>query len=137
MTWTCPACSRTFGRHRQGHECAPALTVEEYFSTGPVWERPVYEAVADVLVPLEGVWVEAVSVGILFKRGRTFVELRPRTKWVDLGFVLPRRITHPVITRYTTNQAKTITQHIVRMTSPSQVDSLVADWLTESWAACP
>ena len=136
MTWTCPSCARTFGRARQGDECAPALTLEQYFSTGPVWERPVYEAVAAVLEPLEGVWVEPVSVGILFKRGRTFVELRPRTKWVDLGFVLPHRIVRPTITRHATNQAKTLTQHVVRMTSPDQVDAQMSDWLLESWAAC-
>jgi len=45
--WTCPECGRQFGRTRQGHECAPALTLEEYFSTGPERERRIFEAVLD------------------------------------------------------------------------------------------
>jgi hypothetical protein len=72
MPWTCPECNRLFGRTRQSHECAPAMTIEEYFSTGPDFERPVY--------------VEPVSVGIFLKTERSFVELRPLTKWVNLGY---------------------------------------------------
>ena len=43
--WECPECGRTFARVRQGHECAPAMSLEEYFATGPARERPIYEAV--------------------------------------------------------------------------------------------
>ena len=43
--WICPECGRLFARHGQGHDCAPGLTLDEYFSTGPSHERPVYEAV--------------------------------------------------------------------------------------------
>jgi hypothetical protein len=135
MTWTCPSCRRTFGRTGQGHECSPAMTLEDYFSTGPPWERPVYEAVCEHLLGLGDVRVEPVSVGIFFKRRRTFVELRPKTKWVDLGFVLPRRVSHPRITRYATSQSKTQTQHGVRLVDPAEVDDQVLGWLTESWAA--
>lgn len=47
--WTCPDCDRRFARRGQGHECAPAMTVEGYFSTGPPFERPVFEAVMESL----------------------------------------------------------------------------------------
>ena len=43
VRWTCPECGRQFGRTNQAHECAPALSIEEYFSTGPEWERPIFE----------------------------------------------------------------------------------------------
>ena len=33
--WVCPKCQRQFGRVKQGHECSPAMTLDEYFSTGP------------------------------------------------------------------------------------------------------
>ena len=135
MTWTCPSCARTFGRARQGHECAPALSLEAYFATGPPWERPVFDAVWEHLDGLGDVRVEPVSVGIFFKRRRTFVELRPKTRWVDLGFVLPHRVVHPRITRYATSQSKAQVQHGVRLVSPDQVDGQLRDWLTESWAA--
>src|SRR5579864_2771702 len=74
--WTCPDCRRQFGRNRQSHECAPAMSVEEYFSTGPAHERPVFDAVWGHLKGLGEVHVEPVSVGIFFKRSRTFAQLR-------------------------------------------------------------
>ena len=27
--WTCPECGRLFARARQGHDCAPGLTLDE------------------------------------------------------------------------------------------------------------
>jgi hypothetical protein len=62
------------------------MTVEDYFSTGPPFERPVYEAVLGFLETLGPIHVEPVSVGIFLKTHRSFVELRPLTKWVNLGF---------------------------------------------------
>jgi hypothetical protein len=62
------------------------MTIEEYFSTGPDFERPVYEAVLAYLETLGPIHVEPVSVGIFLKTERSFVELRPLTKWVNLGY---------------------------------------------------
>ncbi|MGZ6979417.1 MAG: DUF5655 domain-containing protein, partial [Acidimicrobiia bacterium] len=70
--WTCPSCHRQFGRRNQSHECAPAITLEEYFSTGPARERPIFEAVIAHLETVGPVHVEPVSVGIFIKRSRTF-----------------------------------------------------------------
>lgn len=134
-TWTCPSCARTFGRVRQGHECAPALSLDDYFATGPERERPVFEAVWAHLDDLGDVRVEAVSVGILFKRRRTFAELRPRTRWVDLGLMLPHRVKHPRVTRYATTQSGLLTQHGIRLVTPEDVDDQVREWLTQSWAS--
>ena len=43
--WACPKCLRRFRRVGQAHECSPAMSIEEYFSTGPAHERPIFEAV--------------------------------------------------------------------------------------------
>ena len=89
MSWTCPECKRMFGRNRQSHECAPAMSLEEYFSTGPPFERPVFDAVMDFLETLGGPFhLEPVSVGVFVKTHRSFLELRPLTKWVAVGFRL-------------------------------------------------
>ena len=95
--WTCPKCARQFGRNKQSHECSPAMTLDEYFSTGPERERPIFEVVRAHLESLGPVHYEAVSVGILFKRARTFVELRPMVKWEALSFGLNRTVDHPRI----------------------------------------
>jgi hypothetical protein len=64
VTWTCPDCARSFGRGNQSHQFAPALTVEEYFATGPEFERPIFEVVRAHLESLGPVVVEPVQVGV-------------------------------------------------------------------------
>lgn len=130
--WTCPDCGRRFGRARQGHECAPAMTVEGYFSTGPPHERPVYEAVAAHLATLDDVYTEPVSVGIFFKRSRTFAQLRPLTKWVALSFTLERRLDSDRLARKVLSEGNRH-YHVVNLRSPDEVDDTVRAWLTEAW----
>ena len=121
-----------FGRAGQSHECAPAMTVEEYFSTGPPHERPVYEAVRAHLDSLPDVYVEPVSVGIFFKRSRTFAQLRPMQTWVALGFLLPRRLEHPRLARKVQGSGSRY-YHVVNLRGPDDVDRTVLDWLTEAY----
>ena len=130
--WTCPDCGRQFGRTRQGHECAPALTLDEYFSTGPERERPIFEAVHAHFASLGDVYVEPVSVGIFFKMRTTFAELRPKTKWVALSFASPQRIEHPRIARKPMNWSGRWF-HVVNLRDPHDVDDVVKDWLTEAF----
>lgn len=132
MTWTCPSCARQFGRRNQTHECAPALTVAEYFATGPDFERPIFEAVREHLESLGPVWVEPVQVGVFFKRGRTFAELRPKTKWVTLSFTLPTTVTDARISRRVSASANR-TYHETKLRVPSDVDDAVRAWLTEAY----
>ena len=40
------------------------MTLEEYFSTGPSFERPIFDAVAAHLATLGEAFLEPVSVGI-------------------------------------------------------------------------
>lgn len=131
--WTCEACGREFGK-RQSHVCAPAVSVDAYYAARPPVEREIFEAVASHLRSLGPVIVEPVGVGILFKGQRTFVELRPKTKWVDLSFALDRRVEHPRVTRTTRTQTSR-TYHGTRLRSPDDVDDTVRGWLTESYLA--
>jgi hypothetical protein len=63
------------------------MTLDDYFSTGPPFERPVFDAVLGYLETLGGPFhIEPVSVGIFVKTHRSFLELRPLTKWVNVGF---------------------------------------------------
>lgn len=132
IRWTCPDCGRQFGRTRQGHECAPALSLEGYFSTGPDFERPIFEAVHAHLSSLGEVHVEPVSVGIFFKITTTFVQLRTMTRWVALSFFSPRRLDDPRISRKPI-EANGRWYHVVNVTGPVDVDDTVRDWLTEAY----
>jgi hypothetical protein len=134
--WTCPSCRRDFTRDGQSHECAPALTLEEYFSTGPEFERPIVERILAHLRSLGDVRVEAVQVGVFVKRAGTFVELRPQRHRVALSMLLPRPIEHPrIVRRVPVSGGRTAC--FVHLSSPSDVDDDMLAWLTESFLAAP
>lgn len=134
--WTCPACRRRFARANQGHECAPALTPEEYFRTGPPHERPVFEAVLRFAETLGPVHVEPVSVGIFLKRDRTFVELRPMQRWVAVCFSLPRRASHRLIVRKPLPHGGRW-YHVANVSSPADLDDALLGLLAEAYDATP
>jgi Domain of unknown function (DUF5655) len=130
--WVCPDCHRQFRRSGQSHECSPAMTVEEYFSTGPAHERPVFEAVMRHLDTVGAVHVEPVSVGIFLKRDSKFAELRPMQRWVALYFTLPRKVEHRTITRKVM-QWHGRYWHVANLATPEDFDVVLAEWLTEAY----
>lgn len=130
--WTCPECHRFFERERQSHDCAPGLTLEEYFATGPTHERPVFDAVMQHLATVGPVHADVVSVGIFLKNPRKFAELRPMQHWVAIWFALPRTARHRTITR------KVIEHHgrhwhIANVASPDDLDDALCALLTEAY----
>ena len=141
MTWTCPSCSRPFARQRT-HACAPGLIESEYFATGPAHEQPIYEAVRPMVDRIaaehgaDDLIVEFVSVGVFFKRRRNFAELRPKTKWVALGFALGRELDSPRIARRAKGgRTSATTYHTVNLRSPDEIDAELEGWLTEAFLA--
>jgi hypothetical protein len=110
------------------------MTVEEYFRTGPPFERPVFEAVRAHLEALGPVHVEAVSVGIFFKRRRVVVQLRPMVRWVAVGFIVPRRLEAPRLARRPSGSG-TRWWHVVNVREPDEVDDELRAWLTEAYVS--
>jgi hypothetical protein len=140
MSWTCPECGRPFARTGQSHQCEPALTLGEYFDGRDPEERAIYEAVAEVLEPLGPVTIEPVGVGILFRRSRTFVELRPKPGRIQLTIVLPYEIDHPRIRRVARPSRRQPTApmvHYIDLHEAGDVDEEVIGWLEESLLETP
>ena len=113
------------------------MTLEEYFSTGPERERPIYEAVIAHLDTLGPVHVEPVSVGIFLKRPGRIAQLRPKTRWVDLTLSLqtPVRDDPRVVRKPEQYSGRWF--HAIRLTGPEDVDDRVREWLTEAYFAAP
>jgi Domain of unknown function (DUF5655) len=132
--WTCPECSRRFGRRGQGHDCAPGLSLEEYFDTGPPFERPIFDAVRAHLEGVGPVHIEPVSIGIFFKRRRTVVQLRPMVRWVAVGFILHRRLDAARLSRKPSGSGSRW-WHVVNVRTPEEVDDELRAWLTEAYAS--
>lgn len=112
------------------------MDLEEYFSTGPPHERPVFEAVMRHLLTVGPIHVEPVSVGIFLKRAQTFAQLRPKQRWVALSFGLPRRVSHPTITRKVIPYSGRY-YHVANLTGPDDLDDQLRSWLTEAYLNSP
>jgi len=134
--WSCPKCRRQFGRRGQSHECAPAMSLEDYFSTGPAHERPVFDAVMAHLRDVGPVHVEPVSVGIFLKRSRTFAELRPMRRWVAVSFSLPHPARHRLVTRKLVHYNGRYF-HVANVARPEDLDAGLMDLLTEAYFSSP
>ena len=109
------------------------MTLDEYFSTGPPHERPVFDAVHRYLSSLGPIFVEPVSVGVFLKKSGSFVELRPMTKWVAMSFPLQRTVVHGQIARKPIVAGSRV-YHVVNLRSPDDLTDEVKSWLAESYA---
>jgi hypothetical protein len=112
------------------------MTLDEYFSTGPERERPIFEAVMAHLDTLGPVHVEPVSVGIFLKRSQGFAELRPMVWWVALSFALPHPVDSPRIARRMHGSRGRV-WCVIRLRGPEDVDDDVRAWLTEAYVGSP
>ncbi len=112
------------------------MSLEEYFSTGPEHERPIFEAVIDHLEAIGPVHVEPVSVGIFLKRAQTFAQLRPKDRWVALWFSLPRKVEHERITRKVIRYGGRY-HHVANLRGPEDLDDRLLGWLAESYLNSP
>ncbi len=113
------------------------MDLDEYFSTGPARERPIFERVMAHLSTLVGdhgetVYVEPVSVGIFLKGRRTFAQLRPMSKWVALSFNLDRKLESKRLSRKVVSNGGRFF-HVINVAEPDQIDDEIRDWLTEAF----
>lgn len=134
--WICPSCDRRFRRAGQSHECSPAMSVEDYFSTGPPHERPIFDAVVTFLETLGPVHVEPVSVGIFFKRAQTFAQLRPMLRWSALSFSLAHEVQHERITKKVIPYQGRY-HHVANLRGPHDLDDRLRGWLRDAYEASP
>ena len=135
-TWSCDACGRQFGRRNQSHGCLPAGSVDDYFADRPATERGIYERVANQLRKQGALTIEAVGVGILFKRSRTFAELRRRRDHLELGLLLSRQVIHEKIKKRIPVSANRCA-HTIALARIADVDREVRAWLAEAYLASP
>ena len=132
--WECPRCERRFGQANRAHVCAPAMAIDAYFVDAEPGDREIYEAVANALIDHGPVEIEAVSVGILFKRSRTFVELRPRKRGMACSMILPHALSSERATRRITLGHRGVA-NFVTLVSAADVDEQMCEWLAMAYDA--
>ncbi len=57
----------------------------------------------------------------------------PRTRWLEIGFWLTRRVEHPRFDKVETIYPK-VHIHLLRITEPADLNGEVAAWLEEAYA---
>ena len=132
MIWTCPRCDRSFGRANRPHECAPGMPIEVWLDERTEPQRRAAEAVLAIVRRHRDLIVEAVGVGILIKRERTIVELRPKQRWLDLAFLTGAAIASRRIAR--TIALANGTYYAVHLVDERDVDAELRGWLSAALA---
>ena len=130
--WVCPRCDREFGGVNQAHVCAPGITVDELLGRHPDWVGEIYAVVIEHLQAMGPVHEDAVDVGIFLKSDRKIAEFRPLVRSVQLWLFLPDQREDPRISRSMPTGVDRIV-HLIKLTSPEQVDAQLQEWLAESF----
>lgn len=112
------------------------MSLEAYFAAQPDEWRSIFAAVRSAIEETGPVAVEAVSVGVFFKRGRTFAELRPKKGRFVLSILLSRKAEDPHITRTVSAGGRRVA-HFVDLQTAADVDETVRSWLAEGYAESP
>lgn len=134
--WTCPECHRQFGRRNQSHECAPSGSVDAYFATRPPVQRKIFDRILAHLKRVGPVVVDPVSVCVMFKRTRTFAEVRSKKNALALYFLLSPGLDHPRIARRMKLSAHR-TAYVVDLDKVGDVDADVRGWLRDAYLSSP
>jgi hypothetical protein len=112
------------------------MSIDEYFAERPAVQRRIYDAVVRHLAKLGPLTIDAVDVGILIKKTRTFAELRPKRDRVALAVLVSRVIDDPRIAKVLRTSAHRAAC-FVDLRGPRDVDRHVRAWLTEAYLASP
>jgi hypothetical protein len=107
------------------------MPVEYWLAERPDGQREAATAIVELAREIAGVSVEAVSIGVLIKRQRSIVELRPKAKWLQLSVIAHRPLAPSARARVTrvVEWGKDMTAYFVRLTSVAEIDRSMRAWL--------
>jgi hypothetical protein len=108
------------------------MAIDAYFVDAEPVDREIYDAIAEALIECGPVEIEAVSVGIFFKRSRTFVELRPRRRGMACSMILPDALESDRVTRRIQLGPRGVA-NFVTLVSADDVDEELRGWLAMAY----
>jgi len=131
MPWTCPNCKRTFKNTKQEHSCVVKSLDEHFFNKEP-GVRTTYDRLESTLKTFGNFQVSPVINVILFSSESTFLAVKPKSKWLDLEFVLGYKADEFPIHK-TVRVSKTRFAHFVRIQHPEEVDEQLIEWIKKAY----
>ncbi len=129
--WTCPRCGNQFVHANQYHSCK-RYRLEETFAGKPARIRELFERFRAMVEACGPVRMLPYRDKIGFMVRVRFAGAVPMTRWLEIGFWLPRRIEHPRFHRIQTIYPNAHV-HLVRISEAEQLDRQLAAWIKESY----
>jgi hypothetical protein len=128
--WTCPRCRRQFANRNQAHSCG-RFTVEQLHDGKPPEMIDLYERLADLIQCNGEVVVAPTKTRVLFKIRTVFAAVAVGKNWLDVVFVLGRRLKHRRIRKAQEEYPGIV--HCLRIDKAEDLDDDLAGWLQEAY----
>jgi hypothetical protein len=128
--WTCPACRRQFKNRNQAHSCGQ-FTVERLLDGKPQEVIEWYERLDGLIRSCGDVVVASTKTRVLFKVRTVFASVAVSKNWLDVVFVLGRRLRHRRIKKAQEEYPGIV--HFLRIENEDGLDSDLTGWLQEAY----
>jgi hypothetical protein len=128
--WTCPLCRRQFANRNQAHSCGQ-FTVEQLLDGKPQEVVALYEGLEGLIRSCGEVVVAPTKTRVLFKVRTVFASVAVSKGWLDVVFVLGRRLKHRRIKKAQEEYPSIV--HWLRIEKTEDLDGALARWLQEAY----
>src|SRR5579864_2491487 len=130
LLWTCPRCRRQFKNRNQAHSCGQ-FTVEQLLDGKNPLAIDLYERFAELVLQCGRVVIAPTKTRVLFKVRTVFATVAVANNWLDVVFVLGRRLKHRRIKKAQEEYPGIV--HFLRVERGEDVDDDLANWLQEAY----
>jgi hypothetical protein len=128
--WTCPRCHRQFKNRNQQHSCGQ-FSVEQLLLGKPPEVVEIFDRLAQLIQSCGQVVVAPTQSRVLFKVRTVFATVALSKKWLDLVFVLGRRLENKRIRKAQQEYPGIV--HFMRVETMADLDETLAKWLQEAY----
>lgn len=128
--WNCPRCRRQFKNRNQAHSCGQ-FTVEQLLDDKPQEIVELYERLDGLIRGCGQVVVVPTKTRVLFKLRTVFASVAVSKNWLDVVFVLGRRLKHRRIKKAQEEYPGIV--HFMRVEKEEDLDDALAGWLQEAY----
>jgi hypothetical protein len=128
--WACPRCRRQFKNRNQAHSCGQ-FTVEEHLEGKSPEIVELYDRFVELVLRCGKVVVAPTKTRVLFKVRTVFATVAVTNNWLDVVFVLDRRLKNRRIKKAQEEYPGIV--HFLRIEKVGELDNDLASWLQEAY----
>jgi hypothetical protein len=131
--WTCPQCRRQFANRNQAHSCGQ-FTVQQLLEGKPPDMIELFERLDELIRGCGEVEVAPTKTRVLYKVRTVFASVAICKNWLDLVFVLGRRVKHRRIKKAQQEYPGIV--HFLRIVRADDLNDDLARWSQEAHDHC-